>query len=78
VAFLPTSPLQSEIPYLSFDWIWDSFTVLPIQMFNWISRPQEDFHKKAAAAGMVLIILTCSMNALAMIIRRYYRRRIKW
>ena len=39
IAFLPTSPVQSTFPYLSMQWLWDGFTVLPIQAFNWVSRP---------------------------------------
>lgn len=69
VAFLPPSPLTPEFPFLSFDWLWSPFTVLPIQMFNWISRPQAAFHELAAAAGVVLLLLTLLMNALAIWIR---------
>ena len=39
------------------------FTVLPIQMFNWVSRPGTDFQRNAAAAGLVLLVLTLSLNA---------------
>ncbi len=78
IAFLPHPPWQSEFPFLSFQWIFDPFTVLPIQMFNWVSRPQEEFHVNAAAAGLMLLIMTVAMNALAIAVRARYRRRIHW
>jgi phosphate transport system permease protein len=69
IAFLPPSPLQPEPPYINFDWLNSPFTVLPIQMFNWISRPQAGFHVAAAAAGLILLLLTLLMNGLAIYIR---------
>jgi phosphate transport system permease protein len=78
VAFLPHPPLQLEFPYLSFQWLMDPFAALPIQMFNWISRPQEEFHLNAAAAGLVLLAMTLAMNALAIIIRARFRTRLQW
>lgn len=78
IAFLPHSPLQSGFPFISFEWLKDPFTVLPIQMFNWISRPQEEFHQNAAAAGIVLVALTLAMNGLAIYVRYRFRKRIKW
>jgi phosphate transport system permease protein len=78
IAFLPESPWQSTFPFVSFRWLMDSFSVLPIQMFNWISRPQEAFHHNAAAAGIVLLVLTLAMNGLAIGIRAHFRKRIKW
>jgi phosphate transport system permease protein len=56
----------------------DPFTVIPIQMFNWVSRPQEAFHENAAAAGLVLMGMTLTMNALAIYIRTRFRKRISW
>ncbi|EKD41589.1 MAG: Phosphate permease, partial [uncultured bacterium] len=56
----------------------DPFTVMPIQMFNWISKPQRDFHLNAAGAGIILIGMTFLMNAIAIIIRYRYRKKIKW
>lgn len=78
IAFLPPSPIGTEAPFLSFEWLMSPFTVLPIQMFNWISRPTQDFHANAAAAGLVLIIFTLGMNAIAIAIRYRSRRHIKW
>ncbi len=78
IAFLPHSPWQSEFPYVSFQWLMDPFTVMPIQMFNWVSRPQEEFHLNAAAAGLVLMGMTLTMNALAIYVRARFRKRIQW
>lgn len=78
IAFLPPSPVQSEFPFLSFEWLTDPFTVMPIQMFNWISRPQEAFQLNAAAAGLVLVVMTLLMNGLAIYLRYRLRKRIKW
>jgi phosphate transport system permease protein len=78
IAFLPTSPVTGEFPFLSFQWLKDPFTVLPIQMFNWTSRPEEAFQLNAAAAGVVLLVMTLAMNALAIWLRYRIRRTIKW
>ena len=78
IAFLPPSPIKGEPPFISFDWLFAPFTVMPIQMFNWVSRPQAAFLENAAAAGLVLIVMTLAMNAIAIVIRYRYRKRIKW
>lgn len=78
IAFLPSSPVLSEFPFISFDWTKDPFTVLPIQMFNWVSRPQAGFHLNAAATGSVLLLLTLCLNGLAVYIRYRFRKSIKW
>jgi phosphate transport system permease protein len=62
VPFVPNSPL-------------DPFTVVPIQIFNWIARPQAEFHQLAAAASIVLLVLLLSMNAVAILLRNKYSRR---
>jgi phosphate transport system permease protein len=74
IAFLPPAPLQPEPPFINFEWLNSPFTVLPIQMFNWISRPQAGFHIAAAAAGIILLLLTLLMNGLAIYIRYRIRR----
>jgi len=51
---------------------------LPIQAFNWVSRPQKAFHLNAAAAGLVLMAMTLAMNGAAIWIRYRFRKRIKW
>lgn len=78
IAFLPTPPVSSEPPFLSFQWLMDAFTVMPIQMFNWVSRPQAEFHLNAAAAGLVLLLMTLLMNGIAIYIRYRFRKRVKW
>jgi len=64
VAFLPQSPM-------------DSFTALPIQIYNWVSRPQPEFHELAAAGIIVLLIVLLLMNATAIYIRSKTERRLK-
>ncbi|HFD15236.1 MAG TPA: phosphate ABC transporter permease PstA [Rhodospirillales bacterium] len=74
IAFLPPPPITAQPPFVSFEWLGSPFTVLPIQMFNWISRPQAAFHELAAAAGVVLLVMTLAMNGLAIYIRYRARR----
>ncbi len=78
IAFLPPPPISVEPPHLSFDWLFSPFTVMPIQMFNWLSRPESAFQINAAAAGVVLMAMTLVMNAFAIWLRYRYRKRIKW
>lgn len=78
IAFLPTSPVSNVFPYVNMHWLQDSFTVMPIQMFNWVSRPQAEFHVNAAATGTVLLVMTLLMNGVAIFIRYRFRRRMKW
>jgi phosphate transport system permease protein len=78
IAFLPSPPITGEFPYISFAWLFDSFTVLPIQAFNWISRPGSDFHANAAAAGLVLLVLTLTLNAVAITLRYRLRKKLQW
>ena len=78
IAFLPGAPIQAEFPFISFDWLMSPFTVMPIQMFNWVSRPQDEFHLNAAATGLVLMFMTLAMNAVAIYLRYRFRKRIKW
>ncbi|MDE2756888.1 MAG: phosphate ABC transporter permease PstA [Acidobacteriota bacterium] len=61
VAFVPEGPM-------------DAFTALPIQIFNWASRPQENFHQLAAAGIMVLLVTLLLMNATAVWIRQRAER----
>lgn len=78
IAFLPPSLVQAEFPFLSFEWLTSPFTVMPIQMFNWVSRPEEAFQLNAAAAGLVLVVMTLTMNGLAIYLRYHMRKKIKW
>ena len=75
-----TAPLitMGALTYVSFlpSSIWSSFTVLPIQIFNWVSRPQLDFHANAAAGILVLMTLLLTMNAVAIWLRDRYQRKV--
>lgn len=77
IAFLPPSPIQSTAPFVNADWLDSSFTVMPIQMFNWVSRPQEAFHINAAATGALLLLMTLVMNGFAIALRYRLRRGLK-
>jgi phosphate transport system permease protein len=78
IAFLPPIPFDGDPPAGPFDWLFSAFTVLPIQMFNWVSRPEEAFLINAAATGVVIIVMTLVMNALAIYLRYKIRKNIKW
>ena len=67
IRFLPEPP-----------WLTSPFSALPIQMFNWVSRPDPDFRANAAATGLVLILFTLGLNAVAIWLRYRLRKRIKW
>jgi len=68
-----TAPLITigALTYVPFtpDSIWSPFTVLPIQIFNWVSRPQAAFAENAAAGIVVLLVLLLVMNATAIVLR---------
>lgn len=81
IAFLPPVPFTEVSPGVSaglFDWLMSPFTVMPIQIFNWTSRPDPAFEVNAAAAGFVLMGMVLSMNALAIWLRYRMRKTIKW
>ena len=65
VPFLPDSPLSR-------------FTTIPIQAFNWISRPQAAFHENAAAAIVVLLVLLLLLNSVAIWLRIRFQKRLAW
>ena len=65
VPFVPTS-------------VFDSFTVLPIQIFNWTSRPQAEFLINAAAGIIVLLTITILMNSIAVMLRNRWQSSVKW
>jgi phosphate transport system permease protein len=77
IAFLPPSPLQSHPPFINFEWLESPFTIMPIQMFNWVSRPQAEFHVNAAAAGVILMVMTLAMNGVAIWLRYRLRRVVR-
>jgi len=78
IAFLPEPPFSGEFPFLSLAWLKDAFTAMPIQMFNWVSRPDPAFQANAAAAGAILLGMTLLMNGIAIYVRYRFRRRINW
>jgi phosphate transport system permease protein len=78
IAFLPPSPVTGEFPFLNFEWLMSEFTAMPIQMFNWVSRPDQAFQANAAAAGAILLGMTLAMNAVAIWIRYRFRKKINW
>jgi phosphate transport system permease protein len=73
-----TAPLITigAITYVPFlpDGLSSPFTVLPIQIFNWVSRPQAEFLRNAAAAILVLLVLLLTMNAVAIWLRDRYQK----
>lgn len=81
IAFLPPVPFTADEAGTvagAFDWLFSPFTVMPIQIFNWTSRPDPAFHQNAAAASFVLVFMTLGMNALAIWLRYRLRKNIKW
>lgn len=78
IAFLPPAPYSDVFPYVNFEWLTAPFTVMPIQMFNWTSRPEAAFQVNAAAAGFILVFMTLAMNGVAIWLRYRLRRNIKW
>jgi len=78
IAFLPPSPVTTTAPFINFEWLSSGFTVLPIQMFNWLSRPDHAFHINAAATGAIIILVTLLMNGTAIWLRYKIRKNIKW
>jgi len=65
VPFVPSSPT-------------DEFTVMPIQIFNWISRPQKGFIINSAATILVLLFVTFLMNGIAVYLRNRWQKKVKW
>lgn len=56
----------------------DEFTVLPIQIFNWVSRPQHEFVINAAAAIIILLLITFCMNGIAVYLRNRWQKKMDW
>lgn len=65
VPFAPATPL-------------DEFSVLPIQIYNWVSRPQQGFITNSAAAIIVLLTVTFLMNGIAIYFRNKWQKKVKW
>lgn len=77
-----TAPLitMGALTYIAFlpDGIFSPFTVLPIQIFNWVSRPQKGFMVNAAAGIIILLIILILLNSLAVWLRNKFQRRLNW
>ncbi|WP_071515192.1 phosphate ABC transporter permease PstA [Geitlerinema sp. PCC 9228] len=75
-----TAPLITigALTFVSFlpEGLRDSFTVLPIQIFNWVSRPQKEFHTNSAAGIIVLLVVLLLMNATAVLIRNKFQKKV--
>lgn len=65
ISFVASSPL-------------DNFTILPIQIFNWVSRPDPAFVTNAAAGIIILLVITFVLNGVAVWLRYRWQRRVKW
>lgn len=81
IAFLPPVPyteISEGVNAGLFDWVMSPFTVMPIQIFNWTSRPDPAFEVNAAAAGFVLMAMVLTMNGIAIYLRYKMRKNIKW
>jgi phosphate transport system permease protein len=68
------------LAYIAFlpDSVNSPFTVLPIQIFNWVSRPQEEFLINAAAGSVVLLITLLILNSVAIFLRNRLQKRRTW
>jgi phosphate transport system permease protein len=75
---LPPAPITARPPFVSIDWLNSSFTVLPMQMYNWTSDPDPALQSLAATTGLVLIVVTLSINAAAIALRYRVRKKLKW
>ncbi|HIA76095.1 MAG TPA: phosphate ABC transporter permease PstA [Dehalococcoidia bacterium] len=62
MTFIPAHPMER-------------FTVLPIQIYNWVARPQEEFRGLAAAGIIVLLVMLLTMNSIAVVLRNKYQTR---
>ena len=69
--------LLGALVFVSFDpnGLLSGFTTMPIQIFNWTGRPQDEFRELAAAASVLLVVLLLLMNAIAIFIRNRYQKR---
>jgi phosphate transport system permease protein len=77
VGFLPGRDLFSTFP-INLDCFLEPFSALPIQIFNWVSRPQKAFSVNAAAGILVLLLITFIMNGMAVYLRYRYQKGSRW
>ena len=82
IAFLPQPPVifSGGFPFMRFSLqgLFEPFTALPIQIFNWVSRPQRGFSVNASAGIIVLLGITLAMNSIAIILRYRQRKKTRW
>ncbi|MEO5355905.1 MAG: phosphate ABC transporter permease PstA [Nitrospirae bacterium YQR-1] len=78
IAFLPEMPIKTEFPFFSLQGFMDGFTNLPIQIFNWVSRPQREFSVNAAAGITVLLVIVFIINGLVAVLRNKYEKKMRW
>jgi len=82
IAFLPQPPVifSGGFPFMRFSLqgLFEPFTALPIQIFNWVSRPQKGFSVNASAGIIVLLVITLAMNSIAVILRYRQRKKTRW
>ena len=82
IAFLPQPPVifSGGFPFMRFSLqgLFEPFTALPIQIFNWVSRPQKGFSVNASAGIIVLLGITLAMNSIAVILRYRQRKKTRW
>ena len=80
-AFGEAAPLiiVGALSYVSFvpENINSEFTVMPIQIYNWAGRPQEEFHQLAASGIIVLLLILLSLNFVAIMVRDHYQKRFR-
>lgn len=70
IQWLPPAPsISAEPPFLQANFLYDRYTVLPVQMYSWIEDANVGFHACAAATGLFILILCLSLNALAIFLR---------
>lgn len=66
------------VRYVPTDLLQDDFSALPLQIYNWTDQSQEAFHEAAAGAIIVLLTVLIAMNALAVILRYRFNKKIQW
>src|SRR3989338_8205031 len=82
IAFLPQSLVtfvkNFTFMHFSLQGLLDPFTVLPIQIFNWVSRPQKGFSADASAGIIILLCLTLIMNVIAILLMHHCQKKVRW
>ncbi|QWR77746.1 phosphate ABC transporter permease PstA [Candidatus Magnetomonas plexicatena] len=78
IAFLPEMPIKSDFPFISLKGLFDGFTNMPIQIFNWVTRPQRGFSVNAAAAITILLVIVFIINGIVALLRNRYEKKMRW